>query len=387
MKKIIALFIFGLALTFLSLAGCKIRITVPEGGNVTTESGSHDCRSGQVCTIDVYDVFFDETFIGVPNSGNKFLAWKKRQGGLCGGKAKPCRLSTTGFPGNEGLMKILESDRTFYLEPIFAKPGVDTSLKKTVDNNSPDGSEVVNFTIEVTNIGQDAASEVEVTDLLPPSMRIPAGLDAYTSTGEYDRETGQWVVGELPSGATETLKLPAQIHVSPQPDCVVNSAVVSAYGDRDWRNDTSRSLLKRPPDGICGDLNPRLVYINTAPPNCGRRRVEYKVRVKNWGPDTVHSIVLKAVETAWKAPGFKFGNVCGRLTCNIGALESREYYDIWAYSDWFYNGQRRTHSVTFKISGKEFDQIEENNIRTISRTLAPWKKRCYVGCSQNDPDC
>jgi ELWxxDGT repeat protein len=120
MKKIIAFFFIGVALTFLSLAGCKVEITVPIGGNVITESGVYQCSSGKKCTIDVYDIFFDETFVAVPDQGFRFAGWKKEDKGFCGGKNLPCHLFTTGFLEYDILMAILESDTEFYLTPVFA---------------------------------------------------------------------------------------------------------------------------------------------------------------------------------------------------------------------------------------------------------------------------
>jgi ELWxxDGT repeat protein len=120
MKKIIVLFFIGVALTFLSLAGCKVEITVPIGGNVITESGVYECSSGKKCTIDVYDIFFDETFVAVPDQGFSFAGWKKKDKGFCGGKDLPCHLFTTGFFEYDILMAILESDTKFYLTPVFA---------------------------------------------------------------------------------------------------------------------------------------------------------------------------------------------------------------------------------------------------------------------------
>ncbi len=103
------------------LAGCKVKITVPEGGRVVSQSGAYTCSAGKVCVIEVNDIFFDETFVAKPASGYRFVKWRKRKSGFCGFKYKPCRLPTMGFGGNEALMAILESDRVFYLEPVFAK--------------------------------------------------------------------------------------------------------------------------------------------------------------------------------------------------------------------------------------------------------------------------
>ena len=80
----------------------------------------------------------------------------------------------------------------------------DLSLVKTVVDNdiSPSVGDEITFQITVSNAGPDAATNVEVIDLLP------VGFDfvLYSSTsGLYDDITGLWTVGTIPSGATQTL--------------------------------------------------------------------------------------------------------------------------------------------------------------------------------------
>ncbi len=128
--------LLGFALILLALTGCKLRIDAPVGGSVTTESGAYSCASESTCNIDIYDVFFNEKFIAIPDPNFYFVAWKKKKGGFCGGKALPCHATTTGFPGHESLMKILESDAQFYLEPLFAERGRDSISLANFSNYS-----------------------------------------------------------------------------------------------------------------------------------------------------------------------------------------------------------------------------------------------------------
>jgi uncharacterized repeat protein (TIGR01451 family) len=395
MKKTLTLFLFGAALTFLLLAGCKIKITVPEGGYVTTESGSYSCQSGQICTINVYDIYFDETFIAVPKgcygsgfpfigpgvvpdcyTGYEFTGWKRYNKRLCGGSNKPCHLYTSSFIDNEILMSILESDKVFYLQPIFTKQSTDVGIRKTTDNNAPNAGEVFTFTIEVTNLGKRSEAEVEVIDLFPPGLRIPSGAKANATKGEYNPETGQWLVGEMPTGTNEILKLPAQVQLSPQPDCIVNTAELTG-SDRVIGNNSSHATLKRPDDGVCGDLTVRVDYKDTNRPInlCGKRKVRYRLQIRNRGPDLVHNTILKMVENDFKAPGFEFYSPCGGLRCNLGMLRNGESVHIWAISDEFKNTDLKTHVVTFEVGGNELDQIEENNVWTSRSVLAPMAKK------------
>ena len=110
-----------LAVVFVALPGCKINIKAPHGGTIKSTDGAYTCESGQKCTIDVVDFFFDETFIAEADEGYYFSHWNKLDGFLCGGVTGPCRLSTVGQESNSALQDMLESDKTFYLQAVFVK--------------------------------------------------------------------------------------------------------------------------------------------------------------------------------------------------------------------------------------------------------------------------
>ena len=82
-KLFLYLCLATVAVTMLIAAGCKVQITVPEGGKVVSQSGAFECQSGEVCTIDIYDLFFDEEFAALPAPGFTFIKWKRVQRGLC----------------------------------------------------------------------------------------------------------------------------------------------------------------------------------------------------------------------------------------------------------------------------------------------------------------
>ena len=110
-----------LATLLATLLGCKLEISVPENGTVTTASGAYSCGARETCVIEVADTSFDQTFIARPARGYTFSRWLKRPNGSCGDQNKPCRLDTTAFGDDEELLAILESDSTYYLEPVFVK--------------------------------------------------------------------------------------------------------------------------------------------------------------------------------------------------------------------------------------------------------------------------
>ncbi len=117
-------------LIVVAVTGCRIRIDNPSTGSVITNSGAHRCAAGQTCDIHVVDIFFDETFMAVPQRGYYFVGWKKRDKGLCGGQFKPCHIFTSAFEGNDVLMSFLESDDVFYLQPVFSSAPPVTDVVK-----------------------------------------------------------------------------------------------------------------------------------------------------------------------------------------------------------------------------------------------------------------
>ena len=109
-----------LVLLVLTVSACKVRITVPTGGDVTTQSGAYFCAAGDTCEIEVNDLFFNEQFVASAADGYEFVEWKTQADGLCGGFTGSCTLVTFFFDEYPELMEILESDRVYYLEPVFA---------------------------------------------------------------------------------------------------------------------------------------------------------------------------------------------------------------------------------------------------------------------------
>lgn len=102
------------------IVGCKVDIIVPEGGKVVTNSGDYECGAGDVCTIEISDLFFDETFKAIPTEDYVFARWENIEGSLCSYQAAPCRIVSSLAELHENFMALLESDEIFYLVPVFA---------------------------------------------------------------------------------------------------------------------------------------------------------------------------------------------------------------------------------------------------------------------------
>ena len=80
----------------------------------------------------------------------------------------------------------------------------DLSLTKTVDNDRPNQSANVTFTLTLSNAGPDTATDVMISDPIPSGLRF---VSASPSIGTYDSNTGIWSVPSVPVGSITSLQL------------------------------------------------------------------------------------------------------------------------------------------------------------------------------------
>ncbi|MBE7465310.1 MAG: DUF11 domain-containing protein [Planctomycetes bacterium] len=104
---------------------------------------------------------------------------------------------------------------------------IDLSLTKAVDDSMPYVDEDVTFTLTLSNAGPNTATGVVVSDVLPAQVSF---VSATPSAGAYNNATGNWLVGDVASGATETLIIVATVV---QPGEITNSTQVTAAGGTD----------------------------------------------------------------------------------------------------------------------------------------------------------
>ncbi len=96
----------------------------------------------------------------------------------------------------------------------------DLSLRQVVDNMNPTIGEMVTFTITITNDGPDRATNVEVTNLLPPELFFE---QATVTQGVYEFEE-TWFIDVLQPGASAELRILATVETS---DSVTHTAEVT----------------------------------------------------------------------------------------------------------------------------------------------------------------
>ena len=78
----------------------------------------------------------------------------------------------------------------------------DLALSKTVNDTTPNVGDTITYTVTLSNNGPDAATGVQVTDLLPAGLSFVSDT---TSQGTYDPATGLWTVGTVDTATPQTL--------------------------------------------------------------------------------------------------------------------------------------------------------------------------------------
>jgi uncharacterized repeat protein (TIGR01451 family) len=116
--------------------------------------------------------------------------------------------------------------RYFSLAPLPTDLGVTLSM----DTANPREDQTVNFTAQVANLGQAAATGVQVTDLLPSGVTF---VSASTAAGSYDPATGSWDVGSLLPGGSATLQLTVTVNNGTVGQTITDAASISQADQSD----------------------------------------------------------------------------------------------------------------------------------------------------------
>jgi uncharacterized repeat protein (TIGR01451 family) len=115
----------------------------------------------------------------------------------------------------------------------------DLALRKTVNDPTPNVGDTVAFTITLSNLGPDPATNVTVGDALPSGLTL---LSATPSAGTYNSTTGLWTVGTVATSVAPTLTLTARV-VSPAPETNTARITHSDQFDPDSSNNSAGATV------------------------------------------------------------------------------------------------------------------------------------------------
>ena len=161
----------------------------------------------------------------------------------------------------------------------------DLGLTKTVSDAHPNVGDTITYTVTLSNAGPDAATNVQVADLLPSGLGF---VSATPSQGTYSSSSGLWNVGSVANNGSATLQIQAKVN---SPDAQLNTATISQADqfDPDMAND-SAAALETPQQADLAVLK----SVSNPTPNFGDT-LTYTISTTNNGPDAATNVVLSDV--------------------------------------------------------------------------------------------
>jgi|GEM_PF-1305073 len=100
-------------------------------------------------------------------------------------------------------------DAGLYAEQVIQK--ADLKIEKSSNNPNPNCGDNVVYTIKVTNLGPNAATNVVSGDVLPAGLVY---VSSSATVGTYDNTTGVWNIGSLADNDEATLTITAKVDCS-----------------------------------------------------------------------------------------------------------------------------------------------------------------------------
>jgi gliding motility-associated-like protein/uncharacterized repeat protein (TIGR01451 family) len=159
----------------------------------------------------------------------------------------------------------------------------DLGITKTISNNNPLFGSQVTFTITVNNAGPDAATAVIVNEILQSGYTL---VSASASIGNYNQSNGQWSVGTMLNGSSETLTIIATVNTTGN---YFNTASVSSSTTDPTTSNNSASVTPVPAITV-PSLGITKVVDNQTP--VYGQNVNFTITVTNTGTGTAYNVLV-----------------------------------------------------------------------------------------------
>ncbi|GGF30705.1 DUF7507 domain-containing protein [Echinicola rosea] len=160
----------------------------------------------------------------------------------------------------------------------------DMQVSMVVDNVTPNVGERVVFTLTVQNDGNLPASGVIVNSTLPNGLTYVSDNGA----GDYDPSSGNWGLGIMESGASESLEITAE--VNPAGNYTTSASVSANQNDNFPGNNTSSVTLS--PIAVASTT--LIQTVSDDSPQFGDE-VTFTITLRNDGPSTATGVVMEGV--------------------------------------------------------------------------------------------
>jgi uncharacterized repeat protein (TIGR01451 family) len=151
----------------------------------------------------------------------------------------------------------------------------DLDLTKRVENPTPNVGDTITFTVALSNLGPDPATNVTVEDQLPAGLTF---VSADPSQGTYSSTSGAWTVGTVTTTAPQTLSIQARVAA---PAAQTNTAAVSHSDQFDPVAANNQATATATPQQSDLALTKT---VSSPTPEVGTT-ITYRITLTNEGPD------------------------------------------------------------------------------------------------------
>ncbi|MCL2687184.1 MAG: hypothetical protein FWE58_01450 [Methanobrevibacter sp.] len=164
-------------------------------------------------------------------------------------------------------------------------PAVDIVLIKIVSETEAFRDDELTYTIVVTNVGPNNATEVKVTDVLDPRL-ILLDINNVNNKGNFDSENGIWDIGNLAVWETVTLVITVKINGT---GLIYNN--VTVVTNETNIGDTNRSVVTNVLGLVNISINKTVNITDGSYVGYGDY-INYTITVTNYGPDAATNVIV-----------------------------------------------------------------------------------------------
>ena len=159
----------------------------------------------------------------------------------------------------------------------------DLAVTKTVNNPTPNVGDTIEYTMTLTNLGLNSATNVTLQDILPAGLTF---VTATPSVGSYNPTSGIWTVGTVTTTTPQTLLLFARV-ASPLP--MTNTAAVKHADQFDPMPGNNQASIGETPQQADLFLSKR---VDDSTPLVGAT-VTFTVTLTDLGPNTATGVFVR----------------------------------------------------------------------------------------------
>ncbi len=156
----------------------------------------------------------------------------------------------------------------------------DLRVTKSVNNAAPNVGDTITFTVTLSNLGPNTATNVQVADLLPAGLSF---VSSNPSQGNYLSGTGVWTIGTVTAAAPQTLQIQAKVL---GPAAQTNTASISHADQFDpVTTNNSASATETPQQADLALAK----SVSNARPNVGDT-ITFTITLTDKGPSTATNV-------------------------------------------------------------------------------------------------